>query len=478
MSRSFRLPDELWNALKEKPDHSLTFEQDGWVINLTMQERTEEAFRLAPLTPPPSTSLPSPQTEVPLLVPIETAPEPAQNNRFTPAPRSKMKLELLDESDPQLRPAALVVPLPETPPPQTPPTKRPVSDALRTHDGLPQPIPVDIKGIVSSDNLNAVANTDTPPPPEEDLQPTSPTSSESLDTIEGKAVFVNAFTEDDDDGWLSASDQTFRALRTTDTPQVLTCLFNRMDTQLEHLDRLLGQEHSGLAPSHLAKASGITSVLPEPVPFTTSPDTPPTYHLVGEARGQHFVLLYKDQETGELRFEPIPQDGGTYQIALVEGEELLTDDELTKLFKEGARDATPEQAEATAKQVKKKLRKFPTNSAQKAVVMKKPATLQQQQRSQGLSKAIPVNQRLLKRLDYNRSDQPHLWDDNLQPGISVFRYNIATIYKDQQPIMEGVLLCIVARKQYLVYDRRSKRSLPLDPAGEQQIWLRHDDRLL
>lgn len=467
MSKSYTLPIELWEALREAPTQTLSFDYKGFNIKVQITGSTKQ-----------HSSSPHPTGKASTI---------NLNSKLRPPhSASKMKLQLLEDSNPNM--FNLGESLPEKVEPFSSPRNTPAPaltppDALRTHSRLPPLQPIDDflqmvdEEEISFPPIHPLEKTQRDPDDEDEaedavvdvhLQP-----SESL---ENKAAFENAFLDDDFDneGWLSTEHSTFRVLRTTDTPKVLHLLFHRLNTSLEQLNRLLPESQGGLPPTHIARAAGITAVLHTPIPFSPSPETPPQYHLVGQTREDTYVLLY--QENGVLQFDSIPQDGGNYQIALVEGEELLTDQEITQLFKEGARDATPAQAEATARQVQHKLRRNgPSSSELRPLALSRPNT---QKYDEGIEKSIPVNQRLLNRLDYNRNqDQEYLWSEELQPGVAVFRYNIATLYQQGLRLLEGVLLCIIDQKQYLVFDRRSKRSIALQPDAEQSIWLRHDENL-
>lgn len=489
MSEQHRLPQELWSALQQQPNKQLQFRQDGFIVEIhlrppaTSEKVGSDELLAGPTTPPPTLhALPESVDEIaPPPAPMFQMAAAAKNTSPSgPSSQSaKMKLELVDESDHKLTPAPLIDFEKQAPP--TPPlgpsksTDNKLKDALRTHDGFSMQ-PVRYEDMVLEEEVSLPKGTVVPLEEDDPIKP-----------IESTPVsqFENAFLDEESGEWLSPNQASFRALRATDTPKVLAILHQRLDTHLKQLDHLMPAQQGGLPFSQIAKASGLAAVLPHPLPFTQSPDESPDYHLVGKLRDGSFALIYQDEQKGSFHFTKIPPDGGDLQIALVEGEELLTDQELTKLFQEDAREATPEQAEATAKELQDRLRPKPGESRRPNIptpppiaIRSKPVSINEP-RGGGQDKAIPVNARTIKRLEFNRNqDMQHLWDENLQPGVAVFRYNIATLFQDNQQVIEGVLLCIVERKQYLVYDRRSKRSVPLDPNGQQKIWLRHDDSLI
>ncbi len=94
----------------------------------------------------------------------------------------------------------------------------------------------------------------------------------------------------------------------------------------------------------------------------------------------------------------------------------------------------------------------------------------------GAEKAIPVDQRLLKRFDYQRQrNEKKLWDDSLQEGVSFFRGNIATLFIDEHPVIEGILIYLKRQKKYFIFDRRTKKSILLEPGTGQKLWLRRDE---
>lgn len=283
--------------------------------------------------------------------------------------------------------------------------------------------------------------------------------------------------------WKKHSLMVFRLLRADDTVPALKKLFLRLSAPLSSLDGLfkeLPPYHP--TPSQFAQTSGVSKVLQQPVPFCYKGETNPTFRIVGLCEDQSLVILFQQPDSKNLVFVPLDMEGDIPQIALIEGNSLLLEHELTELFQQGARTASPEEAKAKALQVQKHLR--PTGSpkttqqkstANPAANFAPPSTNHQ---VNGLDKSIPVDQRLLNRFEFHRNHNRELWDEELQPGVAVFRQNAATLYLDNQAAIEGVLLCLIKQQQYMVFDRRSKRSIHLQLGTQQRLWLRKDDGIL
>lgn len=281
--------------------------------------------------------------------------------------------------------------------------------------------------------------------------------------------------------WQKKSSMVFRLLRTSDTIAALERLFKRMSTTVSTLNILfkdLPPHHP--SPSEFAEASGVKKILKELVPFCYKGEKTPTYRVVGQGSDGSFVLLFQQPESKSLVFMPLDVEGQLPQIALVEGETLLNETELTALFQTGARSASPEEAKAKAQQVQQKLgtgthEAYSTESAPARQANFEPPSTATVNTDHGLDKSIAVDQRLLNRFEFNRNHNSTLWDEDLQPGIAVFHNNSATLYIENRQVIEGVLLCILNQSQYLVFDRRSKRSVHLQPSANQRLWLRKDE---
>ena len=95
----------------------------------------------------------------------------------------------------------------------------------------------------------------------------------------------------------------------------------------------------------------------------------------------------------------------------------------------------------------------------------------------GIDKAVAIDERFLNRLEFNRQNdnQQQLWDIQLQPGMEVLRNSLATLFERNVRIVEGVLIFVVSRNQYLIFDKKSKNYIPLQPNSAQKIWIRRED---
>ncbi|TNE46728.1 MAG: hypothetical protein EP343_22700 [Deltaproteobacteria bacterium] len=279
--------------------------------------------------------------------------------------------------------------------------------------------------------------------------------------------------------WQKQSSMVFRLLRSSDTTPALETLFKRDATSVKTLDTMfkdLPPHHP--SPSEFAEASGVSKVLKELVPFCYEGESTPTYRVVGRCSDNSFVLLFQQTDSRGLVFMPLDVEGQLPQIALVEGENLLNETELTELFQTGARSASPEEAKAKARQVQQKLGPTAQPAVQKLQARQanfEPPSTASRNNENGLDKSIVVDQRLLNRFEFHRNHNSELWDEDLQPGIAVFSNNSATLFIENRQVTEGVLLCLLNQGQYLVFDRRTKRSVHLQPNANQRLWLRKED---
>ncbi len=279
--------------------------------------------------------------------------------------------------------------------------------------------------------------------------------------------------------WQKQSSMVFRLLRSSDTTPALEILFKRNATSVNTLDTMfkdLPPHHP--SPSEFAEASGVRKVLTELVPFCYKGETTPTYRVVGRCSDNSFVLLFQQTDSRGLVFMPLDVEGQLPQIALVEGENLLHEPELTELFQTGARSASPEEAKAKARQVQQKLGPTAQTKVQQTQARQanfEPPSTAGRNNENGLDKSIVVDQRLLNRFEFHRNHNGDLWDEELQPGIAVFSNNSATLFIENRKVTEGVLLCLLNQGQYLVFDRRTKRSVHLQPNANQRLWLRKED---
>lgn len=281
--------------------------------------------------------------------------------------------------------------------------------------------------------------------------------------------------------WKKHASTVFRLLRADDTVPGLRKLFARLSAPLITLDTLfkdLPAHHP--MPSQFAEASGVLKVLQQPVPFCYKGEANPVFRVVGVCQDQTMVILFQQPDSKNLVFVPLDMDGSMPQIALIEGNPLLLETELTELFQLGARTASPEEAKAKAQQVQQHLSTADHRSVRSKTAAKPSASFNPPSTNHqvnGLDKSIEVDQRLLNRFEFHRIHNREMWDEELQPGVAVFRQNAATLYLDNCAAIEGVLLCLVKQQQYMVFDRRTKRSIHLQPGTQQRLWLRKDDTI-
>ncbi len=425
------LPSLIWQSLLQNPERKLTIQQEGYLIEIRIVERLVEeevASSEKVATAKSKDSMYATNPKIPEITDVQSVIDPSlfvddfedkKTTTQTPSP-------LVDSASSR---AGMI---PPPPPPLKNRSKNNSSMRLELLDENPAstPLPV-ISGQLVEEETAA-----------------SPTPSPSPMNIN--------------------STPSYRLLRTTDTPIVLRWLFDRLGVPCEqsiHLQQL--SSNYPQSPLELAKEAGIKQMLSIPIPISESPSDPPSYRLIGEFQNSQFALLYQD-DNGKLCFAPIFEDGGTLQIALQEGEELLTREELTALFQQGARYTTPEQARKSALDLQHKLANSQAAPPSQNPTFR-PAMLQQ-----NFTKTIPVDERLLKRLHFNRThDDQNLWDTDLQPGVAIFRNNLATLYENGKPIIEGILICLISQNRFMIFDRRNKRSASLDPNANQELWLRH-----
>lgn len=263
-----------------------------------------------------------------------------------------------------------------------------------------------------------------------------------------------------------------RLLRTTDTPIALHMLFKRLSLPIDQSIHLKHLPTTGdLTPLELAQRAAVKFLLSRPIPICEDPNDPPSYRLIGQLHNGDFVLFYQDQQ-GILSFAPIYEDGGTLQIALKEGEQLLTEAELTQIFQLGARFVGPEVAKQKALQLQHQLQPDEAPAKKENQFTLRPANT----RNNAKIRKIKVTTHLIQRLNHNRiQDDNTAWDESLQPGIAVFRNNLATLYQNEKPLLEGVLICVISQGSFMIFDRRSKKRASLEPNANQTIWIRRID---
>ncbi len=268
-----------------------------------------------------------------------------------------------------------------------------------------------------------------------------------------------------------------RLLRASDTPWVLRKLFERESVPISKIKEYFKLPEQRVSIEELAEAAGIVEFYPELIPFVDSPDSEAEYRIVCRRDDNSFVLLVKSQSSQALSFIPLSHVEVMPQIALIEGESLLSEEELKELFarypKEGDKKA---KAIKVAEKIGKNL--APKSETKRGKVPHTPSLSMPKTKSfSGVEKSIPVDDRLLKRFDYQRThNEKGLWDSTIQEGVSIFKDNIATLFVDNKPIIEGILLYLIKQKQYLIFDRRHKRSVVLEPNIGQRLWLRRDDK--
>ena len=444
MSQRLQLPGPIWDLLLQHPEQKIEFAQDNYrvEIRITVQDA------------PPTSAGSTDDLTMPSAEHDETEPSKGRSKLAT-----NPELPAVGHQSGTVDPGLFVDEPPARKEPR-PPTPKRIETAKPEQTGMK----LELLDESSTQQDRAVRKKST--------FPEQPPSDESLAHLPIMDVGFDLpkNTKPSSQPW----GLPYRLLRTTDTPLVLQFLFRRLAVpvaQSIHLARL--PSRGQMSSVDLAEAAGVEQLLSVAVPLSESPSEQPSYRLIGQRHDEAFVLLYQDAEQ-RLCFAPIQEDGGPLQIALQEGEELLTEEELTLLFQTNARFVGPEEAKQSALQLQEQLHQPDKKEASpeaKAPTMR-PAVTQKH----STKRVIDVDQRFLKRLNFNRNhDDKHLWDNELQPGVAILRHSLATLYQDNKPVIEGVLICLIGKTHFMIFDRRSKRNVSLTPNTNQQIWIRRND---
>lgn len=275
------------------------------------------------------------------------------------------------------------------------------------------------------------------------------------------------------DSWISHPYFRYRLLRENDTLSALDKLFRRKTVSPAQLTSLFQLPLDYIDSVQFAHEHGIIEILSQSVPFCDTPNSMPVYRVVGRRQDGQYMILIQHNQT--MTFVQLSAAHSVLQIALIEGEDLFTEAELADLFQTNSYKSSPKEAQAKAQQIQHKLQSGTfqsTTHSHDQAIFSPPDTLKAKD-DNALNRSIDVDQRLIKRFDYQRNnDHKNLWDLDMQPGIAIFRDNTATLYIDAQVIIEGLLLCLLKHNQYIVFDRRTKRSVHLQPNTNQKIWLR------
>ena len=450
-----RLPRGLWQILETRQNNRLAFEQNGKFIVIQMLDQAlgeEKLKQLDELIQKPS----QPQAEAG----ENESPKKGFVPRVNPKKGQKkdkksiktMVMQSPSSADPKLFQDSWF----DSSDSFTAPSAKPSSPSA------PRPKP------------------QMPPPPSKDAPVIELTEQVVVGTIvEEDGTSEPKKPENKDATWRPPWLGRHRMLRANDTLYVLNLLFKRSAVPLERspeLRRLITESANFLED---AKTQGVQETLPISIPIAEESGEPPVHRLVGRRENNSFVLFHKKKETGEFFFSDIEADG-TLQIALIEGEDLLSEDELTDLFQNNARGEKPtrEAANSMARQVQSKIQPPPgqsTDSGERPEPALTFAPKPKPDPAQNAQRAIPVNMRLLNRFTYSRGNNIEgLWDPNVLKGMVIYKKSLVTLFIGDNQRVEGILAFVIKNNAYMVFDRRNNRYVPLKTDGTQRLWLRKE----
>ena len=447
MNDVFHLQPDIWQRLLQSPDLSLAWIQDQYRVEIRLIPLLDSAEHEEIETPPKTSS-------------------PANNS--TPANTSTPPRASIQSKTSTLA----------------------TNYEISTIKSAPRLVDIQDFFQISSDDLEVAAHA--PPSSKIEALPTSPLETErpsaSLPVIQGLILEENESPSSEialDTADIVPEEPSllknrapakpaklsspYRLLRAADTPLVLKMLAQRLSVPLAEAAPLLilwKQE------SHLlqrAKEAYISHLLSTLVPISDAPHEIPTRTIVGVRRDQRFCI-WRNSPLGNFRFDTLPSDGGSIQIALYQGEALLTEEEFAQLFSKSDRALAPAKAQERAQHIFKQLQGQRTLTQGSVPQMMNIQALQQQPPQQH---ALPVDPYLLQRLERHRlHEEPQIWNRTLQPGVAVLTQHAATLFQDGKPMIEGILIYILERKQYMLFDQRSRRYLTLLPNPNQHLLLR------
>ncbi|MCK6512977.1 hypothetical protein L6R29_23855 [Myxococcota bacterium] len=482
MTHALRLPEDIWNLLLQDPNHTLAWVQGHYRVEVRLIPSLESAEHdLSPEPAPAPKALYTPQTTSPH-APLRIGGETPRTSPDAPPTRIRNTLAtnyelasvqrnlgtvnidlLLDISSDDLEAARQAPPSEQPTKLPAPPTSHEPIFSVPSNNLQPATVPIPPSG--SNQSLPVIQGLAVEVPEE------SP-------SMEFELTPVDVVVEQEPRLSLTQKQapkpariaQPFRLLRSADTPIVLKMLAGRLSIPLEQSISLLYQWKQEQHLLQRAQNAHITHLLSVLLPMSESAYEAPTRYIIGIRRDQRFCL-WRNSPLGDFRFEAIPSDGGNFQVALYQGEALLTEDEFTQLFTKSDRELGPKQAQQKAQHL------FQQVQGQRAMTQGSVAQMMhvkaQEEFAAPQQNTLPVTQELLNRLDHHRlREEPQIWDTTLQPGVAVLTQHAAALYQHGTAQITGVLICIIDRKQYMLFDQHTRRYVTLLPNGTQQLFLR------